>query len=167
VGRVDGLAPRRAVLFLPIADRRAAVARARALRYSVLDIDHLTAVLRTVDALRAFDRVDAPAVRRLVRDAGGALDDALAVAAALSAPRLAELHDVLDRLGRDEDLRSIEPELDGDEVQRVLGIGEGRMVGRALAFLLELRLDHGVLGADEARRRLRQWWDEQGDARRG
>jgi poly(A) polymerase len=40
----------------------------------------------------------------------------------------------------------------------VLGISPGRDVGAALAFLLELRLDEGVLGPDEARRRLVEWW---------
>jgi len=34
-------------------------------------------------------------------------------------------------------------------------------VGRALAFLLDLRLDEGVLGAEEAGRRLDAWWAAQ------
>ena len=36
----------------------------------------------------------------------------------------------------------------------------GREVGEALAFLLELRLDEGPLGEDEAYRRLDAWWAE-------
>ena len=36
----------------------------------------------------------------------------------------------------------------------------GPIVGRALAFLMELRLDEGPLGEEEARRRLQAWWDE-------
>ena len=43
-----------------------------------------------------------------------------------------------------------------------LGIGPGRDVGRALSFLLELRMDDGPLGEDEARRRLWAWWSDQG-----
>ena len=53
---------------------------------------------------------------------------------------------------------ALEPELDGDEVQRVLGIAQGRDVGAALKFLLELRLDEGMLGPAAARRRLQDWW---------
>jgi poly(A) polymerase len=34
-------------------------------------------------------------------------------------------------------------------------------VGTALAFLLELRLEEGPLGIDEATRRLDTWWAEQ------
>jgi hypothetical protein len=105
-----------------------------------------------------LDPIDAPGVRRLVRATGAALDDALALAHALSDPHAAVVSAVIDRLGAGEDLHRLEPELDGDEVQRLLGIGEGRAVGDALAFLLELRLDEGVLGPDEARRRLAQWW---------
>ena len=36
-------------------------------------------------------------------------------------------------------------------------IGPGPAVGKALAFLLEIRLDEGLLGEDEIRRRLDQW----------
>ena len=34
-------------------------------------------------------------------------------------------------------------------------------MGRALAFLLELRLEEGPLGEDEARKRLTEWWSQQ------
>ena len=40
----------------------------------------------------------------------------------------------------------------------LLGIGPGPAVGQALTFLMELRLDEGPLGEDEAATRLRQWW---------
>ena len=35
--------------------------------------------------------------------------------------------------------------------------GEGWV---ALQFLLEIRLDEGPIGEDEARRRLRDWWND-------
>jgi poly(A) polymerase len=41
-----------------------------------------------------------------------------------------------------------------------LGIGPGREVGQALAFLLELRLEEGPLDPDDARQRLDAWWRE-------
>ena len=158
VGRVGGLGARRAALFAPIADRRAVTARARALKYSANEVAQLTATLRTVDAVLSVHIVDAPTVRRLARAAGDALADALAVAAITNPAVVAEMRSLFDRLAAAEDLRAIEPELDGDEVQRVLGIGEGRAVGEALAFLLELRLDEGLLGKEAVRSRLREWW---------
>ena len=42
-----------------------------------------------------------------------------------------------------------------------LGIKPGPMVGKARDFLLELRLEEGPLGEDEARRRLDAWWADQ------
>ena len=48
----------------------------------------------------------------------------------------------------------------------LLGIGPGRAVGQALAFLMELRLDEGPLGEEEAAARLRAWWAEQQAGRR-
>jgi poly(A) polymerase len=155
---VDGLDRRRAAVFLPIVDRAAVAVRTRALKYSTDEIYRIGLVLKTVDALRVQGRVDPPAVRRLVRAAGPALDDAIALAKAMNEPHATAVNEVLDELRGREDLDALEPELDGDEVQRVLGISEGRDVGAALAFLLELRLDEGIVGQDEARQRLRQWW---------
>ena len=40
------------------------------------------------------------------------------------------------------------PELDGNRIQEVLGIPPGREVGEAYRFLLDLRLDEGVLGRE-------------------
>jgi len=157
---VDGLDQRRAAVFLPITDRASAIARVRALKYSANEIDSVGTVLKAVDSLRVLDRVDPPAVRRLVQVAGPALDDAIALAEAMHEPRATAVRDVLEQLREREDLDALEPELDGDEVQRLLGIGEGRDVGAALKFLLDLRLDEGLVGQDEAARRLRQWWTE-------
>ena len=39
-----------------------------------------------------------------------------------------------------------------------LGIGPGREVGEAMKFLMDIRLDEGVLGDEEIRRRLDAWW---------
>ena len=50
------------------------------------------------------------------------------------------------------------PELDGHAVMQHLGLKPGPDVGAALDFLLELRLDEGVLGEEEATRRLDEWW---------
>ena len=43
-----------------------------------------------------------------------------------------------------------------------LGVAPGPVVGEALAYLLEIRLDEGPISEDEAYRRLRAWADERG-----
>jgi poly(A) polymerase len=43
---------------------------------------------------------------------------------------------------------------------QILGIGPGRDVGRAWAFLKELRLDRGPVGPDVATQELLRWWSE-------
>jgi poly(A) polymerase len=43
----------------------------------------------------------------------------------------------------------------------LLEVPPGPVVGRALAFLMELRLDEGPLGEEEAGRRLQEWWRAQ------
>ena len=59
-----------------------------------------------------------------------------------------------------EELQSMRPDLDGNQIMALLGIGPGREVGEAYRFLLELRLDEGPLGPEEAEARLRAWWAE-------
>jgi poly(A) polymerase len=61
-----------------------------------------------------------------------------------------------------EEIDAIRPDLDGEQIMAILGIGPSRAVGDAWSFLLELRLDEGPLGADEAEKRLRAWASEQG-----
>ncbi|MEJ1090641.1 CCA tRNA nucleotidyltransferase [Microbacterium istanbulense] len=109
------------------------------------------------------------AVRRYVRDAGDQLDRLHILVRAdvttrnkRKAARLASAYDDIERriveLREQEELDSIRPELDGNEIQQILGIAPGRAVGEAYRFLLELRLDEGVIGADAAEQRLREWW---------
>jgi poly(A) polymerase len=57
-----------------------------------------------------------------------------------------------------EELGAIRPDIDGNRVMELLGVGPGRVVGEALSMLLEARLDEGPLGQDEAERRLLAWW---------
>jgi poly(A) polymerase len=109
------------------------------------------------------------AVRRYVRDAGDLLDELNVLtrcdcttrnekkAAALS-KRMDDLEARIVELNAAEELKSIRPELDGNDVMDRLGIPPGRLVGEAMAFLLELRLEEGVLGEAEVGRRLDDWW---------
>jgi poly(A) polymerase len=42
----------------------------------------------------------------------------------------------------------------------LLGLQPSRAVGDALEFLLEIRLEEGLIGEDEAKARLLAWWEE-------
>jgi len=109
------------------------------------------------------------AVRRYVRDAGPLLDrlneltrcdctTRNAAKARALGYRMDELVARIAQLREQEELDSIRPDLDGAQVMAHLGIPPGRAVGEALAFLLELRMDEGPLGEEEAFRRLDLWW---------
>jgi poly(A) polymerase len=69
-----------------------------------------------------------------------------------------ELEARIAALREQEELDAIRPDLDGAQVMGHLGIPPGREVGQALAHLLDLRLDEGPLGEEEAFRRLDLWW---------
>jgi poly(A) polymerase len=109
------------------------------------------------------------AVRRFVRDAGPLLDDLIDLTRSdcttrnkKKAERLERNLDVLAariaELQEKEELASIRPDLDGAAVMAHLGIPPGRVVGDALAHLLELRLEHGPLEHDAALAELDSWW---------
>ena len=76
-----------------------------------------------------------------------------------------ELEARIAELAAEEELQAIRPELDGNAGDGSTSASPpGPVVGQALAFLLELRLDEGPLGEDEVGRRLDAWWAaQQGD----
>jgi poly(A) polymerase len=146
--------------------------RMEALRYPNDDVD---TVARLVELHLRFhtyamgwtDR----AVRRYVRDAGPLLEQLneltrsdcttrnKARAKALER-RMDQLEERITALRAQEELDAIRPDLNGTQVMARLGLPPGRTVGDALRFLLELRLDEGPLGEEEAGRRLDAWWEE-------
>jgi poly(A) polymerase len=85
------------------------------------------------------------------------------------AERLRRAYDDLERriaeLATQEELNAIRPDLNGTQIMEILGIPQGRDVGRAYAHLLELRMEHGPLGEDRAREELLAWWADQPNAR--
>jgi poly(A) polymerase len=144
--------------------------RMRALRYSAEDTDTVTRLVELHLRFHTYRMgwTDS-AVRRYVRDAGphlGRLNELTrcdcttrnAAKARALARRMDELEARIGELEAQEELKAIRPDLDGVEVMQRLGLKPGREVGEALAFLLELRLEEGPLGTDEAGRRLDQWW---------
>jgi poly(A) polymerase len=74
--------------------------------------------------------------------------------------RIDELEQRLVELRKLEELEAIRPQLDGIAVMARLGIPPGREVGAALQFLLQIRLDEGLLDEEEILRRLDAWWQE-------
>ncbi len=147
--------------------------RMNALKYPKDDIEVVTELVNLHLRFHTYslgwtDR----AVRRYVRDAGPLLDrlneltrcDCTtrneAKAKALGR-RMDELESRIAELRQQEELDAIRPDLDGDQIMEQLGLPPGREVGRALAFLLELRMEEGPLGEDEARKRLAAWWNEE------
>ena len=113
------------------------------------------------------------AVRRYVRDAGPLLDrlnflvrSDCTTRNVFKARQLAaysdELEERIARLEAEEELASIRPPLDGRQVMTLLGIPPGPLVGKALAHLLELRLDRGPMAEAEAVAELRAWARDQG-----
>jgi poly(A) polymerase len=73
-----------------------------------------------------------------------------------------ELEARIEELRAQEELDAIRPPLDGRQVMEHLGVKPGRVVGEALDFLLEARLDEGPISEDDAYMRLDDWAREQG-----
>ncbi len=146
--------------------------RMKALKYSSDDVE---AVSRLVFLHLRFHTYKMgwtdSAVRRFVRDAGDLLPELIELTrcdcttrnerkAQELAKRMDELEERIDDLLAREELASMRPDLDGNAVMTYLGLTPGRDVGDALDFLLELRLEEGPLGEDEAKLRLDAWWAE-------
>lgn len=148
--------------------------RMKALRF---DNDTIKAVARLVELhMRFYGYGEAgwtdSAVRRYVTDAGPQLErlhrltrSDVTTRNQRKADRLSFAYDDLEarigELAAQEELASIRPDLDGGRIMELLGIRPGPVVGRAYNFLLEERMEHGPLGAEQAEQRLLAWWAEQ------
>ena len=145
--------------------------RLQALRF---DNDTIKATARLIELhLRFFGYSDQAwtdsAIRRYVRDA----DSLLARLHVLTrsdvttrnqkkAERLAHAYDDLENrieaLAKQEELDALRPDLSGEDIMEILDLKPSPEVGLAYKFLMELRLDEGPLGYDEAKNRLLSWW---------
>jgi poly(A) polymerase len=158
-----------------IVGARMAKKRLQALRFDTATTDAVATLIEL--HLRFFGYAEGAwtdaAVRRYVRDAGDLLERLHILTRAdvttrnkRKAARLSAAYDDIESriaaLREQEELDAIRPELDGNRIQEVLGIRPGREVGEAYRFLLELRLDEGVLGPEAAEQRLREWWAARG-----
>lgn len=145
--------------------------RMQALRF---DNDTIKAVSRLIELhLRFFGYSDQAwtdsAIRRYVRDAGDQLLRLHALTRAdvttrnkRKAERLSHAYDDLEQritqIAAQEELNAIRPDLTGEDIMRILDLKPSRTVGEAYNYLLELRLEEGPLGPEEAEKRLLAWW---------
>ncbi|MDA1369097.1 CCA tRNA nucleotidyltransferase [Glycomyces algeriensis] len=153
-----------------VAGARLARRRMRDLKFPKADVQAVSLLISL--HLRFYGYGDAgwtdSAVRRYVHDAGAQLDRLHLLVRSdcttrnrRKAERLRRDYDAFeDRIARiraDEDLRAVRPDLDGNAIMELLGLEPGPQVGRAWAYLKELRLERGPMPRQEAESQLRAW----------
>ena len=150
--------------------------RMRALKYSNEDVEAVTELVNLHLRFHTYQMgwTDS-AVRRYVRDAGPLLAELNVLTrcdcttrnekkAAVLARRMDELEERIAYLSEREELAALRPEIDGVRVMELLGVPAGPAVGAALEFLMDIRLEEGLIGDDAAVARLHAWWDENKDS---
>ncbi|HZD78671.1 MAG TPA: CCA tRNA nucleotidyltransferase [Actinomycetota bacterium] len=156
---------------------RMARERLVALRYPSAVVEDVVRLVEMHLRFHGYSEWTDSAVRRYVREAGPLLDRLNQLTRAdcttrnpFRARQLAALQDDLEeriaRLGEEENLQAIRAPLDGNQVMEHLGLAPGPEVGRALAYLLDERMERGPIEEDEAYRLLDAWAKERGIARR-
>ncbi|SOD95505.1 poly(A) polymerase [Blastococcus haudaquaticus] len=149
--------------------------RLTALRYPkeiVEDVSRLTFLHLRFHGYGSGEWTDS-AVRRYVTDAGDLLSRLHKLVRSDSTTRnkkraaaLSATYDSLEQrireLSAQEDLARVRPDLDGNAIMSILGLGPGPEVGRAWRFLKDLRLERGPLDPDDAEAALKEWWATQG-----
>lgn len=146
--------------------------RMNALRYSKQDVGKVTELVALHLRFHTYAMGwSDSAVRRYVRDAGELLQELNVLTRcdcttrnAKKAARLSKRMDDLEvrirELGEAEELAALRPEMDGNRVMSYLSLDPGRDVGAAMKFLMEIRLDEGLIGDEAIRGRLDAWWAE-------
>jgi poly(A) polymerase len=153
---------------------RMAEQRLRALRYPNAVVEDVRTLVELHLRFHGYGEgwTDA-AVRRYVRDAGPLLDNLNQLTRAdcttrdpKRAERFAQLQDELEeriaRLAEQENLDAMRPPLDGRQVMERLGLEPGPLVGEALAFLMEVRMERGEISEEDAYELLEAWAKERG-----
>ncbi len=148
--------------------------RMTALRYSNDDVAKVTALVALHLRFHTYRLGwSDSAVRRYVRDADDLLHELNVLTrcdcttrnerkARHLSKRMDDLEERIEALAEAEELAAIRPELDGQAVMDHLGLAPGREIGEALNFLLEIRLEQGLIGEAESKDRLDAWWAQRG-----
>ncbi|MER5947477.1 CCA tRNA nucleotidyltransferase [Streptomyces sp. NPDC001904] len=148
--------------------------RMTALKYSnelVKDVSRLVELHLRFHGYGTGEWTDS-AVRRYVRDAGpllGRLHKLTRSDCTTRNKRKANtlsraydgLEERIERLQEQEELDSIRPDLDGNQIMETLGVSPGPVIGQAYKFLLELRLENGPMEHEAAVAALKEWWADQ------
>ena len=150
--------------------------RMRALKYSNEDVEAVTELVNLHLRFHTYQMgwTDS-AVRRYVRDAGPLLAELNVLTrcdcttrnekkAAVLARRMDELEERIAYLNEREELAALRPEIDGVRVMELLEVPAGPVVGAALEFLMDIRLEEGLIGEEAATARLRAWWEQNKDS---
>nr|WP_232013960.1 CCA tRNA nucleotidyltransferase [Glycomyces terrestris] len=165
-----------------VAGARLARRRMRELKFPKADVQAVSLLISL--HLRFYGYEDSEeggwtdsAVRRYVTDAGAQLDRLHVLVRSdcttrnrRKAERLRRDYDAFEeriaRIRAEEDLRAVRPDLDGNAIMALLGLPPGPEVGRAWAYLKELRLERGPLSREEAESELWAWAAREGIAPR-
>ncbi|MFP5019163.1 CCA tRNA nucleotidyltransferase [Pseudonocardia phyllosphaerae] len=144
--------------------------RLRALKYPKAVIDDVCQLVYLHLRFHGYGKGEwtDSAVRRYVADAGPLLDRLHKLVRSDCTTRnrrraaaLQRNYDGLEEriaaLREQEELDSIRPDLDGNRIMELLGIGPGPAVGKAYKHLLALRMEEGPLGEERAEAALREW----------
>ena len=144
--------------------------RMKVMKYPTDDIDAVSELVAISGRFHTYQMgwTDS-AVRRYVRDAGKYLPELNVLVrcdcttrnekkAKILARRMDEMEDRIAELMQKEELAALRPELDGVQVMELLDVPAGPAVGAALDFMMEIRLEEGILGEEVITQRLRKWW---------
>jgi poly(A) polymerase len=152
---------------------RLARERLRALRYPNDIVDDVAKLIELHLRFHSYQQWTDAGVRRYIRDAGPLLDRLNQLVRAdcttrnpARAKALAALQDDLElriaRIAEQENLERLRPPLDGHQVMKYLGLEPGPLVGEALEYLMNERLERGPISEEEAYRLLDDWAGKRG-----
>jgi poly(A) polymerase len=149
-------------------------ARLRALKYPKAIIDETAQLVYLHLRFHGYGKGEwtDSAVRRYVADAGPLLDRLHRLVRSDCTTRnkrraaaLQRSYDSLESriaaLREQEELDAIRPDLDGNQIMKLLDLKPGPLVGKAYQHLLALRMERGPMTPEEAEAELRAWAAEQ------
>ncbi len=150
-------------------------ARLRALKYPKAVIDDVSQLVYLHLRFHGYGKGEwtDSAVRRYVADAGPLLERLHRLVRSDCTTRnkrraaaLQRTYDGLEEriaaLREQEQLDAIRPDLDGNQIMKLLDLKPGPLVGKAYKHMLALRMERGPLSPEEAEAELRAWAAEQG-----
>ncbi|CAB4603507.1 unannotated protein [freshwater metagenome] len=150
--------------------------RMKAMKYPNADIDAVSELVAISGRFHTYQMgwTDS-AVRRYVRDAGDYLAELNVLVrcdcttrnekkAKILARRMDEMEERIAEVAAREELSKLRPEIDGQQVMELLNVPAGPAVGAALEFLMDMRLEEGILGEDVVIARLHDWWAANSDS---